>query len=218
MAGRRVEAYNSLEMSHGEPIHPKPPLGVREKRLESRFPALSEIEVSWVDGSGGVRTDNATVMDHSDNGLGLKTLTRFPDGLMLWMRDVDGELVKAVVRFSRNHELGDWQTGVRVVPRDQRAYARDPVHGMAELKWSGAGGRTISKPVKVVDLSDGGVGIVAHFDLSAGQSVQLIGDQFECFCSVRNCRDLGDGSFRLGLLFAREPYDRVHGLAADWVD
>ena len=199
-------------------IHPEPPLGVKEKRLESRFPADAGCEVSWIDHREQVVTHEGTVMNHSDHGLGLMMTTRVPVGTMVWMRDVAGDLVKAVVRFSRNHEKGDWQTGVRLVSREMRGTGREPVHGGAELKWPDHFGRTASVVVRVVDLSDGGVGVVAPHEVGKGQSVQLIGEQFECFCVVRYCQKLAEGGFRLGLLFAREPHDRVHGVTADWLD
>ncbi|MCB1022641.1 MAG: hypothetical protein H6509_09285 [Bryobacterales bacterium] len=205
-------------MSPIKPIFPKAPEGVREKRIESRFPSMSEIEISWIDAVGNVKTAEAKVMNSSDNGLGLKTHTRLAANTMIWMRDIAGELVKAVVRFSRNHEDGDWQTGVRLIQQEKRGAGRDPVRGAAELKWPGPTGATSSMVVRVVDLSENGAGVLAPRALPEGQFVQLIGDQFECFCSVRNSREVDDGCVRLGLLFAREPHDRSRGVTADWMD
>ncbi len=199
-------------------IHPKPPPGIEEKRLESRFPVRAGVEVSWINARGRVVSHEGIVMNHSDHGLGLKMQTRTPVGTMVWMRDVAGELVKAVVRFSRNHEMGDWQTGVRLVYRDLRGTGRVPVRGAAELKWPNLMGQTRSALVRVVDLSDSGVGVVAPMELDQGQSVQLIGEQFECFCAVRHCRAEQEGGYRIGMLFAREPHDRIHGVEADWLD
>ena len=205
-------------MSSLKPIYPKPPAGVPEKRLESRFPAMSEIEISWIDRVGNVRSEQARVLNNSDHGIGLKTRIRLSAGAMIWMRDVAGELVKAVVRYSRNHEDGDWQTGVRLIHREMRALGRDPVRGAAELRWPSASGEQLSMVVRVLDLSENGAGVLAPRELTPGQFVQLIGEQFECFCSVRNCRANSDGGFRLGLLFSREPHDRLNRLTADWVD
>jgi hypothetical protein len=208
----------STWMSAFKPIYPKPPVGVSEKRLESRFPAMSEIDISWIDRVGNVRSEQARVLNNSDHGIGLKMSIRLSAGAMIWMRDVAGELVKAVVRFSRNHEDGDWQTGVRLIHREMRALGRDPVRGAAELRWVGPTGAQLSTVVRVLDLSENGAGVLATRQLQPGQFVQLIGEQFECFCSVRNCRANSDGAFRLGLLFAREPHDRLHQFTADWID
>ena len=199
-------------------IEPEPPAGVKEKRLESRFPVRTRVEVSWVDQRGHVTTHLGTVMNHSDHGLGLKMDTRAEVGAMLWMRDVSDQLVKAVVRYSRNHETGGWQTGVRVVNRDLRAAGREPVRGAAELKWSDVNGRSRSIVVSVVDLSDSGVGVVSAAEIAKGQSVHLIGEQFECFCVVRHCRETEEGRYRIGLLFARQPHDRTNSVTADWLD
>jgi hypothetical protein len=218
MAASRGPAYAEERMSSSKTIHPKPPPGVKEKRLESRFPVHTGVEVSWIDARGRVVTHEATVTDHSDHGLGLRLKTRIPTATMVWMRDVAGELVKAVVRFCRNHEMGDWQTGVRLVYREMRGTGREPVRGAAELKWPNVTGKTMSVLVRVVDLSDGGVGVIAPLDLVEGQSVQLIGEQFECFCAVRHSRPLDEGGYRIGLLFAREPHDRIHGVTAEWLD
>ncbi len=200
------------------PIHPELPPGVTEKRLESRFPVDAGVEVSWIGRRDEIVTHQGTVMNHSNHGLGLKMETRTPVGTMLWIRDVEGELVKAVVRFSRNHEMGDWQTGVRQVHREMRGAGREPVRGAAELKWPDHLGNTTSVLAHVIDLSDGGVGAVSPVEVALGQSVQLIGEQFECFCVVRHCNKQHEGGYRLGLLFAREPHDRVHGRTADWLD
>ena len=205
-------------MPADETITPKPPLGVQEKRLESRFPKESHVEVSWVDVQDRVKTAQATVMNHSDHGVGLKVPTRVSVGSIIWMRDVDGELAKAVVRYSRNHELGDWQTGVRVIEREMRGAGRDPVRGAAELRWTAPSGKTCAVVATVIDLSDSGAGVVAPCELARGQFVELLGEQFECFCSVRNCHDVGEGNVRLGLLFARDPHDRTHGVSAEWLD
>lgn len=199
-------------------IQPEPPPGVKEKRLESRFPIAAAVQLSWIGVRDEVVTHPGTVLDHSGHGLGLKMETRVPVGTMLWIRDVEGELVKAAVRFSRNHEKGDWHTGVRLVHREMRGAGREPVRGAAELKWPDHLGNTTSTLVHVIDLSDGGVGAASPVEVAQGQSVQLIGEQFECFCVVRYCQAMHEGGYRLGLLFAREPHDRVHGRTADWLD
>jgi hypothetical protein len=148
----------------------------------------------------------------------MKTEERIPKGTMVWMRDSEGELVKAVARYSQGDDQGAWNTGVRVVPREMRSSSRDPVRGAAELRWPAPSGRTSAMVVTVVDLSDNGAGVIAPHELAVGHSVQLIGAQFECFCAVRNCTEEVEGGYRIGLMFARTPHDRQRGLTADWID
>ena len=196
----------------------KLPPGVKEKRLDSRTSVRTDVEVSWTDQQGGIATHQATIVNHSRHGLGLNLQTRTPEDTIVRLRDTTDEVVRAVVRYSRNHELGGWQTGVRVVNRDMRTAGRETVRGSGLLKWPDPRGTARSAEVHVVDISDTGIGVVSPVRVPMSQSVQLVGEQFECFCVVRYCNERSRGDFRLGLLLAREPHDRAHDVSVEWLD
>jgi hypothetical protein len=197
-----------------EALPPKPV----ERRGEIRLHAEGSVDVLWFHDGQTAQTAAATVVNHSTSGVGLVLAPELPIGTLVWLIRSHSETVKAVVRHCERTEDNLWRVGVRLVREERRRTDRDAVSGEAELKWLGLDGHTLSLPVTVLDLSESGAGLSAAARPPVGQSVQLIGNQFDCVGVVRHCCDTGSGRFHLGLLFARPPHNRIREVTAGWID
>jgi hypothetical protein len=150
--------------------------------------------------------------------MGLTLDCEFPVGALVWLVKSHSEAIKAVVRHCERAHDGLWRVGVRVVRQERRRTDREPVSGKAELKWLGSLGVQISLPVDVVDISESGAGVSAGSAAPVGQSVQMVGGEFDCFAVIRHCSESSNGRFHIGLLFARPPHNRAKDVVSGWRD
>ena len=90
----------------------------------------------------------------------------------------------------------------------QRSELRAPVFGGGWLTWDDAREGARTSHVVVRNLSGQGLQVVSPRQVRTGAVVFLTGETYECLGKVKYCVH-GDGGFRIGIQFMREPYPRA---------
>lgn len=173
------------------------------QRRQERSPCAERALLEWIDGADERHAEIAWVADRSADGLGLSSPYRLEPGWPVLVTLSEEAPVKAMVRHCEA-DHGDWRAGLKIVHKERRRYDRALSSGQATVVWQSGTHSRREVRARILDVSEGGVGLSGEAAIPAQTPVCIIHDGWQRFGSVTHGRAEGE-RYVFGVQFAGPP-------------
>lgn len=172
-------------------------------RRAERIPCNERALLEWIDEDDDRHAEIVWVFDRSDGGLGVSSPHRLEAGWPVLVTLSEEAPVKAMVRHCE--ESGpDWIAGLKIVHKERRRHDRSVSRGVAKVVWDSGSHSRREVRVRILDISEGGLGLSGEAAISEQTPVCIIHEGWQRFGTVTHGRAEGE-RYVFGVQFAGPP-------------